>query len=100
MIQHRLPAALVLPIVACATTIVRAADYTPGVQHNYTHESGDVPEDTYQYSVWVPKSYKHDRTYPLVFFLHGGKGRVHPNQGKRNMVRARLGDNQNWTDGC
>lgn len=76
-----------------------ADDYTPGAQHNYTHKSGDVPGDTYQYSVWVPKSYKNDRPYPVVFYLHGGgKGREHPNQGKRNMVSARLVDNQNWTD--
>lgn len=78
---------------------VTAADFTPGAQHNYTHESGTVPKDTYQYSVWVPKDYKHDQSYPLVFFLHGGgKGRMHPDQGKRNMVSARLVDNQNWTD--
>ena len=77
----------------------RAADYTPGVQHNYAYESGNLSEDCNQYSVWVPKSYDHDRPYPMVIYLHGGgKGRKHPNFGKRNMVSARLIDNKSWTD--
>ncbi len=79
--------------------ILQSADYTPGVQHNHTHESGEVPENIYPYSVWVPKDYEHDRAYPVVIFLHGGgNGRTHPNQGKQNMVSARLVDNQRWTD--
>ena len=76
-----------------------AAAYTPGEQHNYTHASGAVPRDTYQYSLWVPEDYRKDRSYPVVIYLHGGgKGRTHPNQGKRNMVAARLVDNQRWSD--
>lgn len=95
-----LPAVFVV-VVLCSFLphALQAADYTPGEQHNHTHASGAVPKDTYQYSVWVPKDYKHDRAYPVVFYLHGGgKGRAHPNQGKRNMVSARLVDNQRWSD--
>lgn len=99
MISARNFAILPTLIALLAISSARAADYTPGAQHIFTHESGDVPGDTYQYSVWVPKAYQHDRAYPVLFYLHGGgKGRDHPNQGKRNMVSARLTDNQNWTD--
>ena len=76
-----------------------ASDYSPGAQHNYTHASGAVPRDTYQYSLWVPEDYRKERAYPVVIYLHGGgKGRNHPNEGKRNMVSARLVDNQRWSD--
>ena len=78
---------------------IPAAAYTPGAQHNYTHEGGMVPKDTYQYSLWVPKDYTKDRSYPVVFYLHGGgRGRYHPDQGKRNMVSQRLLDNERWSD--
>jgi hypothetical protein len=47
----------------------------------------------------VPEDYNPNRPYPLVFYLHGGgKGRNHPDQGKRNMVSARLTDNKRSTD--
>jgi dienelactone hydrolase len=79
--------------------IVEAADYTPGKFHNYTHASGAVAKDDYQYSVYVPKDYNPEKSYPLVVYLHGGgKGRHHPDQGKRNMVAGRLFDNKRVTD--
>jgi len=82
-----------------ATHLAWAADYTPGGFHDYTHASGDVSDDVYQYSVHVPKDYDPRQSYPLVFFLHGGgKGRTHPNQGKWNMVAQRLKDNKRSTD--
>ena len=96
---HQLLSAIILSPLLVSSLSADAADYTPGAQHNYTHESGDVPRDTYQYSVWVPKNYEAKRTYPVVFYLHGGgRGRTHPDQGKRNMVSSRLVDNQRWTD--
>lgn len=99
MTSFRQHASAIFFVCLSVTTVLRAADYTPGEQHNYTHESGAVPKDTYQYSVWVPKDYQADRAYPVVFYLHGGgKGRMHPNEGKRNMVAARLLDNKRWTD--
>ena len=89
---------VIFSCTACLFSAI-AADFTPGVQHNYTHESGNVPRDTYQYSVWVPKDYDAKRAYPVVFYLHGGgRGRTHPDQGKRNMISTRLVDNQRWTD--
>jgi len=79
--------------------IAEAADYTPGKFHNYTHASGAVAKDDYQYSVYVPKDYNPEKSYPLVVYLHGGgKGRHHPDQGKRNMVAGRLFDNKRVTD--
>ena len=51
--------------------IVEAADYTPGKFHNYTHASGAVAKDDYQYSVYVPKDYNPEKSYPLVVYLHG-----------------------------
>jgi hypothetical protein len=76
-----------------------AADYTPGDYHNYTHASGTVPDDVYQYSVYVPKDYDPKKSYPLVLYLHGGgKGKTHPDQGKRNLVASRLIDNDRKTD--
>ena len=99
MKAHRFTLPLFLSALMAGMVASGAADYTPGAQHNYTHESGDVPKDTYQYSVWVPKDYDSKRAYPVVFYLHGGgRGRTHPDQGKRNMVSARLVDNQRWTD--
>lgn len=78
---------------------LEAADYTPGKFHYYTHADGTVPKGDYQYSVFVPKDYDAKKSYPLVFFLHGGgKGRSHPNQGRRNMVADRLKDNKRTTD--
>ena len=88
---------LLLLIGMCATLQVRAGNYTPGAQHLYTHESGDVPADTYQYSLWVPKDYKPDHSYPVVFFLHGSTGREHPKEATKNMVADRLVDNKPWT---
>lgn len=74
-------------------------DYTPGDFHYYTHESGDVPKNNYQYSVFVPKDYDAKKSYPVVFYLHGGgQGRKHPDQGKWNMVAATLVDNNRKTD--
>jgi hypothetical protein len=65
----------------------------------YSHDAGNVPDNVYQYSVYVPKDYDPDKSYPLVFFLHGGgKGRSQPSQGKWNMVSARLRDNNRTTD--
>lgn len=92
---------LAFALVALVTiSSVSAADFTPGAQHNFTHQDGTVPKDTYQYSLWVPKNYDAKKNYPVIFYLHGGgRGRMHPNQGKRNMVAARLVDNQRWTDG-
>ncbi|MEM7392624.1 MAG: hypothetical protein AAF492_09765 [Verrucomicrobiota bacterium] len=79
--------------------MAQGADYTPGAFHNYTVESGDLPENAYPYSVFVPKDYDHDEAYPLVFFLHGGgKGRFHPNQGRGNMVAVTIRDNRRETD--
>ena len=78
---------------------VDATDYTPGDFHNYTHAAGTEPEDVYQYSVYVPRDYDPGKSYPLVFFLHGGGGgRTHPDQGRRNMVSDRLKDNNRTTD--
>ncbi|MFT7629059.1 MAG: hypothetical protein ACI87E_000055 [Mariniblastus sp.] len=74
-------------------------DYTAGDFHNYTHDSGDVPKNDYQYSVYVPKDYDGNKSYPVVFYLHGGgNGRSHPNLGKRNMVSMTLRDNDRTTD--
>ncbi len=90
---------LLMGIGLTANFVDAATDYTPGKQHNYTHSSGDVPKDVYQYSVWVPKDYQPAKTYPVVFYLHGGgKGRKHPDNGKRNMVSATLLDNDRTTD--
>ncbi|MDG2213443.1 MAG: hypothetical protein P8M70_06425 [Verrucomicrobiota bacterium] len=77
---------------------VRSADYTPGNFHNYSHAAGTVPKGDYQYSVYVPKGYNPKKSYPLVFWLHGGRGRDHPEKGKRNMVSDRLKDNRRSTD--
>lgn len=97
MIHLRLLTTFAILFGICAIAQVRADDYTPGRQHLFTHESGDVPEDTYQYSLWVPEDYKPDHSYPVVFFLHGGKGRDHPRQATKNMVVNRLLDNKPWT---
>ena len=81
------------------TSDVRSADYTPGKFHNYSHAEGTVPKGDYQYSVYVPKDYNPKKSYPVVFYLHGGgRGRFHPDQGKRNMVSDRLKDNKRTTD--
>ena len=77
----------------------QAASYTPGKFHNYSHAEGTVPKGDYQYSVYVPKDYNPKKSYPVVFYLHGGgRGRFHPDQGKRNMVSDRLKDNKRTTD--
>ncbi len=90
---------LLLLGVCTAGRVVDAADYTPGDFHNYAHADGGVPDDVYQYSVYVPKDYDPEKSYPLVFYLHGGgKGRSHPDQGRRNMVSDRLKDNNRRTD--
>ncbi|MDA7526329.1 alpha/beta hydrolase-fold protein, partial [Verrucomicrobiales bacterium] len=89
--------ALLPSLFVCTNFQVWADDYTPGAQHLFTHESGDVPLDTYQYSLWVPKDYKPDHRYPVVFFLHGSTGRHHPNEATKNMVADRLVDNKPWT---
>ena len=80
------------------TLDVRSADYSPGKFHNYSHADGTVPRGDYQYSVYVPKDYDPKKSYPLVFWLHGGRGRDHPDRGKRNMVSERLWDNRRSTD--
>ena len=78
---------------------VRSADYTPGKFHNYSHAEGTVPKANYQYSVYVPNNYDPKKSYPVVFYLHGGgRGRFHPDQGKRNMISDRLKDNNLTTD--
>ena len=94
MIHPRLPSTLLLLLGICATAQVQAGNYTPGEQHLFTHESGDVPTDTYQYSLWVPKDIQEvpDLSWPAVFFLHGEDGRKHPKEATRNMVADRLMD--------
>ena len=78
---------------------VRSADYTPGKFHNYSHAEGTVPKANYQYSVYVPNNYDPKKSYPVVVYLHGGgRGRFHPDQGKRNMISDRLKDNKLTTD--
>ena len=78
--------------------VSNASDYTPGAYHSFAHSDGTVPDDVYQYSVYVPKDYDPQKSYPVVFYLHGGgKGRTHPDQGKRNMVASRLFDNNRQT---
>ena len=78
---------------------VRSADFTPGKFHNYSHAEGTVPKANYQYSVYVPNNYDPKKSYPVVFYLHGGgRGRFHPDQGKRNMISDRLKDNNLTTD--
>jgi len=92
-----LRAQILLMTFALMSAHCLANDYTPGAQHNYTHK--ELPKDHYQYSVWVPKSYDKSRKYPVLFYLHGGgRGRNHPNEGKRNMISRSIVDNQNWTD--
>ena len=95
------------PLAACLLVIsvfafagsARAADYTPGKLHNYSHEDGTVEKNNYQYSIFVPKDYDPKTPSPLVFYLHGGgKGRTHPSQGHRNMLTSRLKDNKRATD--
>lgn len=93
----RLPFTPLLLLVNCAGALVRAAEIKPGTQHLYTHESGDVPADTYQYSLYVPKDYVPHHYYPVVFFLHGGEGRKHPSQGTKNMIADRLIKNSRWS---
>ena len=85
--------------MAVAGRIVEADDYTPGDFHSYTHASGNVPEDVYQYSVYVPADYDPGKSYPLVFYLHGGgEGRVPLNKVRENVVSDRLVDNKRATD--
>ena len=86
---------LLLGFVSAAQ--LQADDYTPGAQHLFTHESGAVPTDTYQYSLWVPEDYAPKHRYPVVFFLHGSTGRHHPKEATKNMVADRLVDNKPWT---
>jgi pimeloyl-ACP methyl ester carboxylesterase len=88
-----------LTCVLTLASVVDADDYTPGGFHEYSYNAGNVSKDVYQYSVFVPKDYDPKAAYPLVFYLHGGgKGRKHPNQGRRNMVSERLRDNDRTTD--
>ena len=99
VVANQLALFLVLISIPSVVPAVDAADYTPGNFHNYTHAAGTVPKDVYQYSVYVPNDYDPKKSYPLVFYLHGGgKGRHHPYQGKRNMVAGRLRDNKRSTD--
>ena len=77
----------------------QAASYTPGKFHNYSHAEGTVPKGDYQYSVYVPTDYSPKKSYPVVFYLHGGgRGRDHPDKGKRNMISTRLVDNNRATE--
>ena len=92
-------AKFILPLLLVAFSgFAQAAKYTPGKFHNYSHADGTVPRGDYQYSVFVPKDYDPKKSYPLVFWLHGGRGRDHPDKGKRNMVSERLWDNRRSTD--
>jgi poly(3-hydroxybutyrate) depolymerase len=71
----------------------QAGYFTLGKFYNYTHAEGTVPKGDYQYSIFVPSDYNPKKSYPVVFCLHGvGRGRFHPDQGKRNMVSDRLKD--------
>ena len=88
---------LFLLLVACSD-LVKAAKYTPGKFHNYSHAEGNVPKGDYQYSVYVPKDYNPQKSYPLFVWLHGGRGRDHPDKGRRNMVSERLWDNRRSTE--
>jgi dienelactone hydrolase len=89
----------VVLIIGTNVSTVVGDDYTAGDFHNYNHDSGDVPKNDYQYSVFVPKDYDGKKSYPVVFYLHGGgNGRSHPNLGKRNMVSTTLRDNDRTTD--
>ncbi|MEM7147497.1 MAG: hypothetical protein AAF591_20445, partial [Verrucomicrobiota bacterium] len=95
---HPLSLLTLLLFFGIATTPgVQADSYTPGAQHFFTHESGAVPTDTYQYSLWVPKEYVPEHRYPIVFFLHGSTRRDHPREATKNMVADRLVDNKPWT---
>lgn len=90
---------LLLIGVVAVVQVADGADYTPGGVHTYSYKAGNVPKDVYQYSIYVPKDYDARKDYPLVFYLHGGgRGRSHPDQGRRNMVSARLTDNKRTTD--
>ena len=92
-------AKFILPLLLVAFSgFAQASKYTPGKFHNYSHADGTVPQGDYQYSVFVPKDYDPKKSYPLVFWLHGGRGRDHPDKGKRNMVSERLWDNRRSTD--
>ena len=90
---------LLIPAIFNATWSAKAAVYTPGNFHNYSHADGTVSKGDYQYSVYVPKDYNPKKSYPVVFYLHGGgRGRDHPDKGKRNMISTRLVDNNRATD--
>ena len=94
-----LAACLLVTSVFAFAGSARAADYTPGKLHNYSHEDGTVEKTNYQYSIFVPKDYNPKTPSPLVFYLHGGgNGRTHPSQGHRNMLSGRLKDNNRSTD--
>ncbi|MFP6764661.1 MAG: hypothetical protein VB858_13630, partial [Planctomycetaceae bacterium] len=92
---------LLICLVASQSVAGRASaadDYTPGGFHTCSHAAGNVPDDVYQYSVYVPPDYDPDKAWPLVFYLHGGgRGRSHPDQGRRNMVSDTLKDNRRTT---
>ena len=96
--QKRICLYLTILSLFAVTFDVRSADYTPGNFHNYSHTAGTVPKGDYQYSVYVPKDYNPKKSYPLVFWLHGGRRWDHPDKGKRNMVSDRLSDNRRSTD--
>jgi hypothetical protein len=90
---------LIILSLFAATLEVRSADYSLGKFHNFSHAEGTVSKRDYQYSVYVPTDYSPKKSYPVVFYLHGGgRGRFHPDQGKRNMVSDRLKDNKRTTD--
>lgn len=88
---------LFLSLGICATAQVPAVKITPGTQHLFSHEAGNVPADTYQYSLYVPKDYVTNHYYPVVIFLHGGEGRKHPSEGTRNMIADRLTKSSRWS---
>ena len=72
-------AKFIFPLLLLAISgFAQEAKYTPGKFHNYSHADGTVPRGDYQYSVYVPKDYDPKKSYPLVFWLHGGRGRDHP----------------------
>lgn len=91
----RLSATLLLSLGNCANAQVPSANLKLGEHNLYSHEAGNVPADTYQYSLYVPKQFREQPAYlswPVVIFLHEGEVKL-PQQGTRNMVGARLSQN-------
>ena len=66
----------VVLIIGTNVSTVAGDDFTAGDFHNYTHDSGDVPKNDYQYSVFVPKDYDGKKSYPVVVFTCTAEERV------------------------